>query len=178
MSRQGWDGVTSSYSAGDVVVGSNKLLILPVPSFWGTRLRSITLDWIFACRRLNMNVVFEAYLRTVLQSEAREDRWGIQVLDGNREGGSKFLFSDSSSVVANPDIVMAPSNAANHPALLLIDAKYKPMSGALDREDLNQVISYGLSYNAPNVVLAHPRGRASTEIGHTTIEEDGPLCRR
>lgn len=115
---------------------------------------------------LNMNVVFEAYLRSVLRTEAAKVGWNGRVLDGNKHEGAKLLFDASSTtVVANPDIVVAVGERRRRRVPLLIDAKYKPLVADPEREDLNQVISYGLSYRAENVVLVHPRGRASMQAG-------------
>ena len=109
----------------------------------------------------DFDVVFENYLRAVLQEQFSVLAPYLRVLDGNlggTSGGAKLLFDTSTlKEKANPDIVIRQDNAdkeALYP--IIIDAKYKPVENP-DRSDINQAIGYGLSYGCHNVVLAHPR---------------------
>ncbi|HEX8673291.1 MAG TPA: hypothetical protein VF710_15460, partial [Longimicrobium sp.] len=74
-----------------------------------------------------------------------------KVLDGNirpPEGAAQSLFADNNSVLATPDIVVQPSATAK----IVLELKYKT---ATNRDDLNQIIGYGVSYGADDVVLVH-----------------------
>ena len=50
---------------------------------------------------------------------------------------------------------------------LLVEVKYKPSDASLSRNDLNQVVAYGVSYESRDVVLLRPRGASADnrEIG-------------
>lgn len=110
---------------------------------------------------LDMSVIFEAYLRRLLELAATRDRWPVRVLDGNKmesAGGGKRLFDSGDSITATPDIVLArrkPTGARDYS--LLVEVKYKPMPS---RDDINQTLAYALSYRCPIVVIAQPRAVA------------------
>lgn len=123
---------------------------------------------------LNMNDVFEGYLRSVLRTYSQDEHWLGRVLDGNSAGG-KLLFDKRPSVPANPDIVIALSGRRAQRVPLLLDAKYKPAPETPGREDLNQVIVYGASYRTPKVVLVYPRGRSSGKPGLRQLGSIGAI---
>jgi len=114
---------------------------------------------------ISMESAFEAYLRNVLSRNAE----GISVLDGNLNppiGAKTRLFhatpddSPSKSTPSTPDIVC--SLASTPECQLVIDVKYKPDT---DRNDLNQVLGYALTYRCKVVLLACPRKSASSAAG-------------
>lgn len=123
-------------------------------------------DVLMASFLINMETVFESYLRVVLRRRLESLSPKVKVLDGNKSGshgGKKLLFDEAPSEIATPDIVIGmttrSATAPQYP--LLIEVKYKKIRGAPERSDINQAISYATSYRAPHVVLAHPRVEGS-----------------
>lgn len=104
-----------------------------------------------------METVFEAYVRNVLAEGVTE----LSVEDGNKEG-SKPLFDEAPSQRATPDIVVSAAEGNVH---VVLDVKYKPATGAPDRDDLNQTVTYGFSYRAPAVVIVQPRAKNGSRRG-------------
>jgi len=123
---------------------------------------------------LSLQDVFEAYLRNVLRRAARADRWDALVLDGNSDG-AKLLFDEGGKIAANPDIVVAPLEKRRETSVL-IDAKYKPYLSDPDRDDINQVVTYGFSYRARNVVLVSPKPANRGSVGLRKIGTIKPLA--
>jgi 5-methylcytosine-specific restriction endonuclease McrBC regulatory subunit McrC len=100
---------------------------------------------------LSMEAVFEGYVRETLRIGLAARVPDAKVLDGNikpPEGAAQPLFTDNDSVLATPDIVVQPSGTAK----IVLELKYKP---ATNRDDLNQIIGYGMSYGADDVILVH-----------------------
>lgn len=95
---------------------------------------------------VNFDDLFESYLRAVLRS--RLGSRGLRVLDGNRDG-SKRLFDDAKEPQAHPDIVIEAKQTQRR---IVADAKYKEKT---DRGDLNQAITYAVSYRATDAILIH-----------------------
>jgi len=114
---------------------------------------------------VDMSTVFEAYVRQVLVLAQRANRWPLEVLDGNilaPEGGGSQLLHSGRYVKATPDIVFRRRPGApgpQHP--LLVEVKYKPALDVPRRGDLNQVISYGMAFRAPAVVIAAPKAKGT-----------------
>lgn len=120
---------------------------------------------------LDMSTIFEAYVRSVLQREFRaHPEWKARVLDGNKlmpEGGGKAsLLDEGLRSEATPDIVLAtgPKRTASFAGIL--DVKYKPAKNSEDgkggksprpdREDIEQIVAYGMSYRARTVATVQP----------------------
>lgn len=105
---------------------------------------------------LNMDALFEAYVRRSLQRSAELDGWAVRVLDGNERPGRQHLFSDSDRHDAQPDVVLRDADGTTP---LLIDVKNVPVSntGNSKRDAIEQVATYALSYGASDVLLVHPR---------------------
>lgn len=135
---------------------------------------------------VNLEKVFEEYLRLVLAGRLDDARIGIRVLDGNDTGfggGAKRLFDIKNQDEigkkrnATPDIVLRRSDAdessARHPAIL--DVKYKIFEPGADRDDIDQVVTYGASYGAPNLVIAHPHHKKSKH-GLQTVGRIGSMA--
>ena len=99
---------------------------------------------------INMETLFEDYVRHVMATQLI----GVEVLNGNTDG-SRPLFDNSSAPKATPDIVVR--RGAECP--LIGEVKYKSLE---KREDRYQVLAYGLSYRARNVVLVLPADSAAS----------------
>jgi 5-methylcytosine-specific restriction enzyme subunit McrC len=122
---------------------------------------------------LNLEDVFEKYVRNILKRLASQLRPELRVLDGNSQFES-YLFSDSRSIRIKPDIIIR----RDRNNLLLGDVKYKPKLSETDRY---QIISHALSLSAPKAVLIMPsfagessglirRGRVGDESGVEVFE--------
>ena len=129
----------------------------------GIRIRHHDGDLILPSVLVSMERAFEAYLRSVLKFIHR-DCEGVTVLDGNHaphSGGRRALFDGDNSCRmgrATPDVVIRKQGLTE----LLIDAKYKRFRGRPDREDINQVLVYGLVYRCKRVALAYPHRSSTT----------------
>lgn len=130
----------------------------------GLAIRSQAHDILLPSVLVNMEDVFERYFRAVLSN--RLGTPDLAVLDGNLAepaGACRPLFDDSlpgsRANRATPDVVIrkTSSGVSNE---LVIDAKYKPTRQP-DRDDINQVLVYGLVYGCRRVGLAYPRRGAS-----------------
>ncbi len=95
---------------------------------------------------INMETLFEDYVRHVMATRLT----GVEVLNGNTKG-SKSLFDDRKDPPATPDVVVR--RGADHP--LIGEVKYKTLE---TRDDRYQVLAYGLSYRARDIVLILPAG--------------------
>jgi 5-methylcytosine-specific restriction enzyme subunit McrC len=93
---------------------------------------------------VDMETVFEQYVRIALKKGLPT----LRVLDGNSEG-AKPLFDNKGEPPANPDVVIL----TEQDPVLVCDVKYKPK---FNRADLNQVLTYALSYDVNLVVLFLP----------------------
>jgi 5-methylcytosine-specific restriction enzyme subunit McrC len=97
---------------------------------------------------IDFDELFEEYVRSVLQQRADADPDGhLFVKDGNREG-KKPLFDDRPDPSAQPDIVFGWRNGET----IVAEVKYKerPL-----REDINQAVTYALSYRTNRAILVH-----------------------
>lgn len=103
---------------------------------------------------LNMNYVFEAYVRNVLRIYAETNGWPETVLDGNEEG-KKDLFNERPSELATPDIVVSGPDGT---ARLVLEVKNVPVKDLFsERDAIDQTATYALSYRTTRAVLVHPR---------------------
>lgn len=110
---------------------------------------------------LNLEDIFEDYLAAVLGGDANE------FLTQGKTSKSLFRSASEGSewvgVKAKPDIICTPKVGGTP---TVIDAKYKP---SVDREDINQVLAYALSYNTDTVVLVSPRRNQNSISGLTLL---------
>ena len=108
---------------------------------------------------LRMSTAFEAYVREVLRRESDSRQAALEVVDGNKmppTGGALELdLGDGEARLLKPDIVVRSTNVP-HRHLLVADAKYTAMRDGLDRDDLNQILVYGLAYRASRVLIVQP----------------------
>jgi 5-methylcytosine-specific restriction enzyme subunit McrC len=119
---------------------------------------------------LKMEEVFEDYLRSVLRHSAADGDWHVRILDGRGKppgGGRKLLFDHPPSNDATPDIVLQSEPLSDYPAIL--EVKYKPANGDPARDDLNQAITYAVSYRSDEVVLVQPRAPLPSFSGLRTL---------
>lgn len=97
---------------------------------------------------INMNNVFEAYVRNVLHTYAAASRWAFQIIDGNHK--PKPLFDAHTPYDATPDIVVERPDES---AALVLEVKNIPKT---EREAINQAVTYAVCYRTNNVVLVNP----------------------
>ena len=129
--------------------------------------------------------IFESYLRSVLQRRLGKMSEPLRIRDGNKEAKKK-LFDDKKDPTAQPDIVV--DSTASISPLVIVDAKYKDN---IERSDINQAITYAVSYRATNAVLVHQSAKGTKgrrkklgsigtinlyayafDLGSTTLEEE------
>jgi 5-methylcytosine-specific restriction enzyme subunit McrC len=111
---------------------------------------------------VNLDDVFERYVRAALGREVAQLSSRLVVEDGNAEG-KKPLFDVLPSRQATPDIVVRARATGETP--LVLDVKYKPAKSGPDRGDLEQVIAYAVSYRAPRVVVVQPKAHGAGRVG-------------
>jgi 5-methylcytosine-specific restriction enzyme subunit McrC len=112
---------------------------------------------------LNMNRLFEHYLRNALSIQGREQQWEHEVLNGNKDG-RKLLFDDAPSEDATPDILLR--DRITRRCSLIVEVKNVPLKGIhSDRSAIEQAVTYGVSYRCNQVVLAHPRSYSDDSSG-------------
>lgn len=112
---------------------------------------------------IDFEKVFEAYLRNVLAARLPNLHPGARVRDGNKQGVKRGLYNEKRDPPAQPDVVIdAPVIAESLQTYKLIvgDVKYKD---AVDRQNVEQVVTFGCVYRTTTVVLIHQRkvGRPS-----------------
>jgi 5-methylcytosine-specific restriction enzyme subunit McrC len=162
-------------SAGDFAIAKHMLMAKLLPdarAYYGRALeiaimimsnRGIALqdqgtDVVLDSFIVNFEVMFEDYLRRVLQT--RSDPAQVRVRDGNREG-KKYLFDDKKDSLAQPDIVVS-SIATGKTIIAEVKYKEKPK-----REDYNQAITYAVAYRANRSILVHQNAPgAGTGLRH------------
>ncbi|WP_242096727.1 McrC family protein [Sphingomonas sp. CROZ-RG-20F-R02-07] len=105
---------------------------------------------------IKMEDVFEDYTRIVLQESV--EFIGVDVYDGNKQppaGAAKLLFTDP-GVFGNrdttPDIVISRNGAP----IGIVEVKYKPCETAPERDNLNQLLTYAITYGVKIAVLLYP----------------------
>lgn len=101
---------------------------------------------------LDMESVFEQYIRNVLKDASPMVRSGRVVMDGNKEGRG-WLFSDAKSHEARPDFFVKRNAVVE----VLGDVKYKPR---ISEQDRYQVIAHSLSFGAQKALIVMPGANA------------------
>lgn len=115
---------------------------------------------------VNMETVFENYVRRVIENSPRLAAFGI--LDGNHRpprGAASEIFEDAGAFgnhETKPDIVVRDDQGA----ICVADVKYKPCREKPERSNLEQVLVYALAYGAPRAMLIFPCSEGQT----TSIE--------
>ena len=129
----------------------------------------------FADRRLslpsyliNLDRVFESYIRNVLRSQLNAHAAHIIVRDGNLKGFTKPLLNDSEKFVVMPDILIFADNQVA--PRLVADVKYKTRP---KEEDRYQIITHSLSYHCRRAMLIYPKRRYGPS-GLIRLGEIGP----
>jgi 5-methylcytosine-specific restriction enzyme subunit McrC len=111
---------------------------------------------------INMETVFENYVRRILEGSPRLDAFTI--LDGNHappKGAAAEIFEVVGAVgnhETKPDIVIRNDQGV----LCVVDVKYKPCPKKPERSNLEQVLVYSLAYGAPLAVLIFPCAKGQT----------------
>jgi 5-methylcytosine-specific restriction endonuclease McrBC regulatory subunit McrC len=105
---------------------------------------------------INLEDVFEKYVRNALRAFARTSRPDLIVKDGNSEGRG-YLFHDSRALEVRPDIVVARGQKN----CVVADVKYKPRTTEADRY---QIISHSLALGATSAVSVLPAGEGPTGL--------------
>ena len=125
---------------------------------------------------LNMDTLFETYVRRVLQLRAVEDAWPTKVKDGNIDGHLPLYSSrgvlaslhvDGQPIpevatglknppFATPDIVLTLPGGSTP---LVVEVKNRPIegSGLSKRDDVNQAVTYAVRYKTDRALLVSPR---------------------
>lgn len=123
---------------------------------------------------LNMNELFERYVRRSLQLSAETNNWHASVIDGNVEGRQP-LFRDRLTPLATPDVIVRGSDGSTR---VILEVKNIPVSnsGLSSRDAVDQVAAYALSFKANQVVLVHPKLGCQEgglhrlgQLGHVTV---------
>jgi 5-methylcytosine-specific restriction enzyme subunit McrC len=101
---------------------------------------------------INLDRVFESYIRNVLRSRLRALRAAFTVQDGNLKGFTKALLNDSERFVVMPDIlVFGDGEVAPR---MVADVKYKTRP---KEEDRYQIIAHSLSHHCRKAMLIYPK---------------------
>lgn len=129
----------------------------------------------FADRRLslpsyliNLDRVFESYIRNVLRVQLSGYSASFEVQDGNQKGFTKPLLNDSDRFVIMPDILVF--GAGIETPKLVADVKYKTRP---KEEDRYQIITHALSHQCRRAMLFYPCGRDGVS-GLVRLGEIGP----
>lgn len=132
-------------------------------------------DLEFADRRMalpsfliNLDKVFESYVRNTLRSAALRSNSPLRVEDGNSASFSKALLNDNPKFRIMPDILILEGQGAS--PKLIGDVKYKTKP---TEEDRYQVIAHALSYRTRRAVLIYP-ARTGGPRGSVRLGEVGP----
>lgn len=105
------------------------------------------------CFLLNLDLVFEDYVRSVLLQQVRI----AAVKDAKHfppHGERRLLLTGGTArMEAEPDVVLLDSRRM---PVLVIDVKYKTPEKSLSRSDVNQILGYGVAYGVKCVALVVP----------------------
>jgi 5-methylcytosine-specific restriction enzyme subunit McrC len=105
---------------------------------------------------INLEDLFEKYVRNTLRASARTIRPGTIIKDGNLEGRG-YLFHDTRTFEVRPDIVVVRGQQ-NH---VVVDVKYKPRITEADRY---QIISHAVALGATSAVSVLPSSGGTTGL--------------
>lgn len=128
---------------------------------------------------INLDVLFEDYIREVLRRTANDDDWPVHVLDGNKYppvGAKSKVFPNpgDEKVETSPDAVcQRQDNPQRYPVVL--EVKYKPVGSRIERDYLDQVLTYALTYRAPHAVIVQPLGHRPAHRGIRTLGTVGGI---
>lgn len=125
---------------------------------------------------LELDIIFEQYIRNFLVQQIDVVEGKGLVKDGNKSKWSRKLLYDSNRFEVRPDLVFCTRQAA---PCLIGDTKYKIKPS---EEDRYQIISHALAYNVNSALLIYPvqrqakrglhrLGNIGTEARHIEINE-------
>jgi 5-methylcytosine-specific restriction enzyme subunit McrC len=124
---------------------------------------------------INMDDVFEGYVRTVLKEMPAR----FEVLDGNTNppGGARMRHIANGSKVkatpATPDVVIRLAEGDR--CVLVADVKYKPPPDFPARDDLNQAVTYAVAYRANKACIFYPQKGSASPTGVTPLGTIGDV---
>lgn len=119
---------------------------------------------------INLDRVFESYLRNVLRVKLGAIEPSPEVQDGNLKGFTKPLLNDSDRFVVMPDILVFGANGERPE--LVADVKYKTKP---KEEDRYQIITHSLSHQCRRAMLIYPK-RKGGPTGLVRLGEIGPAA--
>ena len=99
---------------------------------------------------LNLDDMFEAYIRVILNNHFQGTEGSGFVRDGNNKRWSKKLLKNSSRFDAKPDLIFYSNDFT---PVALGDTKYKGKQSETDRY---QIISHALAYGVNKALLIYP----------------------
>lgn len=117
---------------------------------------------------INLDTVFESYIRNCLRNDLNVLNPGSQVNDGNETAHSKSLLNDNQKFTIKPDLIFRLS--AHEPPFLIGDLKYKTKP---TEDDRYQILTHTLSYQCNKAVLIYPK-RSGRKGGLIRIGQIGP----
>ena len=117
---------------------------------------------------INLDTVFESYIRNCLRNDLQTLHPGSQVNDGNEAGYSKSLLNDNQKFTIKPDLIFRRST--DEPPFLIGDLKYKTKP---TEDDRYQILTHTLSYQCKKAILIYPK-RSGRAGGLIRIGQIGP----
>lgn len=108
---------------------------------------------------IDMNAVFEGFVRNSLQTAFRRRGSDWTVVDGNKQG--KPLFDHGSKRRATPDVLLEVPGQAP----IILEVKNVPTRGQSERDAVNQALAYAVSFRSDHAILVHPRSSANQPAG-------------
>ncbi|HUY06249.1 MAG TPA: hypothetical protein VMU99_03185 [Acidimicrobiales bacterium] len=118
---------------------------------------------------IQMSDVFESFIYRTLATDAEHRNLPVSVLGNPNDE----LLSAGMYIEAEPDVVVRPVPLGSK-SPVVVEVKYKPAKDRPDRDDLEQTIVYGLSYECKDVVIVQPKGRGGF-VGHRWIGAIGDI---
>jgi 5-methylcytosine-specific restriction enzyme subunit McrC len=103
---------------------------------------------------INLDNVFESYIRNILRKVAKRSFPTTRIGDGNHKDFSKPLLNDNNRFMIMPDILIF--DVIEDIPRVVSDVKYKTKP---IEEDRYQIISHSLSYQARSALLVYPKRR-------------------
>jgi 5-methylcytosine-specific restriction enzyme subunit McrC len=117
---------------------------------------------------INLDDVFESYVRNSLLAASRNFQEPLRVGNGNQKDFSKALLNDNARFKIMPDVLIYRGHADLPELVADVKYKTKPME-----EDRYQVIAHSLSYQSKTALLIYPK-RNGGPTGLVRLGEVGP----
>jgi 5-methylcytosine-specific restriction enzyme subunit McrC len=117
---------------------------------------------------INLDNVFEAYIRNVLRNGLSNLKSTAFVRDGNQKAWQKPFFDDTGAGLAKPDLLFFEGSKKQ--PCIIGDVKYKREIAV---EDRYQVISHALSHSCNTAILVAP-AESAQKAGLVRVGKLGP----